>query len=238
MDHLIESQFQRAEELLSELEDEYGSALDKQEVTNRALNLTHEILMKIRSILDQVMHLYFEKTIAPQLTPNEREKAIIYFPIAESEQSLYSTLGRGKMRQMETDDSKTYHFIRSYQPFVDKRNGWLKILNEYAIAGRHTGLTPQKKKMHKKITVIGPGERASWDPDCVTFFEKETVIMGGAKIDWKTQRIIPMPGVKEIIESWEVFYFEGTHINALKFCEECFEKSKDLVSKFMELIIN
>jgi len=235
LDELIESQFQRAEELLNELEDEYGSALNKQEVTTRALNLTHEILMKLRSILDQVMHQYFEKAIAPNLTTIEKERVKIYFPIVGSEESFRLRMGRNKMLRIETDDPKTYDFIKSCQPFAHKGNGWLESLNKYAVEGKHIGLVPQKKQTHEKITIIGPGGRVSWDPKCVEFGKGGTVTIGGALIDPQTQRIVPTPNVEEVIESWVSFTFEGTEINALKLCRECLDNSRDLVKRFADL---
>jgi hypothetical protein len=236
MDANIESQFQRAEELFHELQDEYGSALDKQEVTKRALNLTIETLMKLRNILDQVLHQYYEKRILPNLDNDEKKKVKVYFPIAVSEEMLQSILGRARMQEMKKDDPEVYDLIKSYQPFVDiNKNRWLGLLSEYTVQGKHIQLVPQTKVVHERITVKGnSGAVVSWNPKSVRFGKGVTIC--DSPVDPNTQTIVPGSNAKEFKESWTTFNFEGTHINALALCKECLEKSRVLVEKFSGLI--
>jgi hypothetical protein len=55
MDTQLASMLGRADELLMELEDEYNNCLKAQNITERAKNLTHEVLEKLRSALDHTM---------------------------------------------------------------------------------------------------------------------------------------------------------------------------------------
>jgi len=234
MDTSIQSQFQRAEELLDELEREYKNALTTQEVTDRAKNITHEILLKIRSILDHVFYQYFKKRFAPNLSDEEVKKARIYFPIVNSDQSLKSTLERAKMNDLDRIDPKVYNFIKSIQPYRNSSYKWLELLNRYAVEGKHIRLTPQKKQTQERISVESvTGGRVVWDPKNVQFGPGVRIF--GASVDPSTQNIIPIPGVESRREIWVSFNFEGTNINAFGLCKESLQKSRKLVEKFIKL---
>ena len=51
----VNSMLERAEELLSELEEEFNKCLRSQYVTEKSQNLTHEVLEKLRSTIDHLM---------------------------------------------------------------------------------------------------------------------------------------------------------------------------------------
>lgn len=242
MNNLIESQFKRAEELLNDLESEYGKALKEQTVTPRAINLTHEVLSKIRSILDHVMHQYFEKKIAPNLTDDEKKKIVVYFPIVDSDQSLKSTLGRGKMADIDQTDQKVYHFLRSVQPYTNSSNKWLELLNQYAVEGKHIRLVPQKKMQQKRLTIRSEGASVSIGEGASIKIGKGASIriggkqiMGGQVLGTNSDVIYGDPTLDVKKEIWISFNFENTNINALGLCKESLQKSKDLINQFNKL---
>jgi type II secretory pathway predicted ATPase ExeA len=55
MDKELESMFTRAEKLLGELEEEYNSCLHVKNVTEEAKHLTHEVLEKLKNVLNHTM---------------------------------------------------------------------------------------------------------------------------------------------------------------------------------------
>ena len=234
MNSQLQSQFDRAEELLKELEQEYNNALNNKKVTDKAINLTHEVLSKIRAIFDQAMYQYFSKKIAPSLTIKENQKAKVYFPITNSENSLRSTLGRGMMSDLKSKNPTVYNLLKSVQPYTNNSNRWLKLLNQFSVKGKHICLIPQKRKTQKRISVRNAsGSQVSWDPNCVKFGSGSKIF--GAPVDPTTQNIIPTPGVESKKEIWVSFNFEGTNINALGLCKEVIQKSKNLIADFMKL---
>lgn len=68
MSSQVESMLERADELLRELEDEYKKCLQTHNVTERAQNITHEVLEKLRNTLDHTMRTAWDKYIAPYLS--------------------------------------------------------------------------------------------------------------------------------------------------------------------------
>ena len=97
----LKSMLDRAGELLGDLEDEYKKCLQAQNVTARAMNLTHEVLEKLRSALDHTMRIIWEKYIAPNLSKQAGKRARVYFPITNDLGSFHSTLGRGGMADLD-----------------------------------------------------------------------------------------------------------------------------------------
>ncbi len=227
---------------MNELEVEYNKALDTEEVTDRAINLTHEILLKLRAILDQVMYKYFEQKIASNLTDEEKQKARVYFPIVKSDQSLKSTLERGKLSKIDVEEPEIYNFIRSVQPYVSSHNRWLELLSMYAVEGKHIRLTPQKRIQQKRLNIksggssvsIGEGANIKLGTGAGIFIGGRR-IMGGQTINTDSEVIYGDPNLDVSREIWVSFNFEGTNINSLGLCKESLQKSKELVENFTKL---
>ena len=231
----LESMLDRAEELLRELENEYENCLKDKNVTERAKNLTHEILEKLRSALDHTMRIAWEKCVAPNLSEHDKERARVYFPIASNLKAFCSTLGRGFMADLDKINKNLYDFLLRKQPFTSGENQWLDYLGKIAAEGKHVRLAPQKR-MEKigRISVSGRGGEVSWDPQSVKFGGEVDVL--GAPIDPSTQRIIPTPGVTEQVEIWVSFIFEGYGVNALQFCKEACQKTRMLINEMLRVI--
>jgi hypothetical protein len=232
MDSELASMFDRADELLQDLEGEYQKCLQTQNVTERAKNLTHEVLVKLRSTLDHAMARAWRKYVAPNLSEQDRQRARVFFPITSDLDSLRSTLGRGCMSDLDKTCKNLYDFLLDKQPFSAQENRWLDLLTKIAEEGKHVQLTPQKRTETRRIKVSKPeGGYVSWDPSSVKFGSGVSIM--GAPVDPRTQRIIPTPGVTEQLEIWVSFIFEGYGVNALGFCKEARQKTKALIEEII-----
>ncbi len=235
MDKGLESMFTRAEKLLGELEKEYNSCLHAKNVTEEAKHLTHEVLEKLKNALNHTMAKAWEKIIAPDLSAADKKKRDISFPTSNSLQSFGSTLGRAKMTGSDKTHKNLYDFLLSKQPFSSSDNQWLGLLSKISGEGKHIRLIPQKRFETRRITVTKPGSgRVTYDPSKTKFKSRGTAKIFGAEVDPKTQRIKPTAGVTEKIEIWVSFGLEGYKINALGFCKEVCQKTRNLVEEIVD----
>lgn len=233
MDTELESLLDRASELLKDLEGEYGNCLKSQSVTKRAMNLTHEVLEKLRNALDHTMRRAWVKYIAPHLSEKDEERARIYFPIAGDLNSFKSTLGRGGMANLGIAHEDLYDFLLKQQPFSSEQNQWLDRLVKIAAEGKHVRLTPQKRTETRLMKVSTKHGSVSWDQSAVKFSPGIRIM--GAPIDPKTQRIIPTPGVTQQVEIWVSFILPDYGLNALGFCKETYEKTRNLTTEMVKV---
>ncbi len=231
----IKSILDRADELLKDLEEEYKDCLQTHTITARAKNITHEVLEKLRSALDQTMMRAWEKYILLNLSDQQKKCARVYFPVAGDLNSFHSTLGRGSMTNLDKINKKLYDFLLNQQPFTSTDNQWLDLLNKIAAEGKHIRLTPQKRIESQRIKVTNSGGGSvSWNPSCVKYGSKVKVL--GAPIDPRTQRIVPTPGITEKLEIWVSFILEGYEVNALGFCKEACQKARALVEEMVKFL--
>jgi hypothetical protein len=110
MDQDIQSQLDRAKELLQELESTCNIDLQAKEVSGKTKNLTQEVLLKIKHLLDQSIYKFFEKHYLPNLTEADKKSAKVYFPVVSKKEDLKSVLGRAKMGDLETSHQDFYKF--------------------------------------------------------------------------------------------------------------------------------
>jgi hypothetical protein len=231
MEPELENILDRAEELLEDLETEYKNCLKSQNVSEQAKNLTHEALGKLRVALDHTMRRAWEKHVTPTLSKQDKERARVYFPITSDLDSFHSTLGRGSMASLDRIHPNLYQFLMEHQPFLSGENQWLVVLAKVVAEGKHIRLTPQKRKETRRIKVSGRGGQVSWDASSVKFGAGVSVM--GAPIDLSTQRIVPTPGVSEVVEIWVSFIVEGYGVNALGFCREACHKTRALIEEMV-----
>ena len=235
MDPELEGLLDRADELLSDLEDEFRNCLQDQNVTVRAKNLADEVLGKLRMALDHTMSRAWGKYIAPNLSEGERKRARVYFPIARDLDSFRSTLGRGCMADLDKVEKDLYDFILSQQPFSSENNLWLDLLAAIAAEGKHVRLTPQKRTETRLMKVSRPDVGSvSWGPSSVKFGPGVSVM--DAPVDPGTQRIVPTPGVTEQVEIWVSLVFDGYGVNALAFGREACQKTRALIEEMVKVI--
>ncbi len=232
MDSELESMLDRADELLKDLEDEYKKCLQNQSITERAKNLTNEVIEKLRNALDHTMRRGWEKHIAPNLSKQRKKSATVYFPIVSNLESFRSTLGRGHMIDLDGVHKKLYEFLLMKQPFQSGENQWLSLLAKIAPEGKHVRLTPQKRTEARRIKVSrGENGHVSWDQSSVKFGAGVSIM--GAPVDPTTQRIVPTPGVTEQVEIWISFILEDYGVNALGFCKEACQKTRALIEEML-----
>lgn len=229
----LESMLDRADELVVDLEGEYKKCLKLQSVSERAKNLPHEVLEKLRHSLDHAMYIVWEKHVAPTLSEEDKSRARVYFPITNKLSGFRSLLGRGKMSDLEKAHNNIYGFLLSKQPFSSAENRWLAILSENAALGKHVHLTPQKRTETRRIKVSREGSSVSWDPDSVRFGGGVSVV--GAPIDPSTQRVIPTPGVTEQIEIWVSFILTDYGVDSLAFCKGACQKTRSLIEEMLNV---
>ncbi len=222
----IKSQLDRTKELQGELEESCNKDLASHEVSSRTKNLTQEVVLKLRHVLDQAFFSFYEKNYLPNLTAEEKKAVRVYFPIVKKKEDLDSVLGRAKMKSLKKDFPDVYSFIDSVQPY-NSDYSWLEQFKEVANE-KHIRLTPQIKRETKRVTVSNHGGSVSWGPG-VTF--GKGVSVQGVPIDPQTQLPVPNKTVKTEITKWVSFLFEGTDINVLSFNKKAVEKIEKIVTK-------
>jgi len=145
--------FDRADELTQELLQEYGACAQRGEVSERAKNLFHEVLVKVRSALDFAMNrIYNVHSTLPSKKKTAMAKHVL-FPICEQEKQFSDNLRKYGLSHLEHDEPDLYRLIRQPQPFATKRNDFL-LLRELSNLGKHVQLAVQECKLQKgkKVT--------------------------------------------------------------------------------------
>jgi hypothetical protein len=237
MQEQIKSQLTRAEELLGELRVAYSTSIKNKEASPFLTNITQEFLFKLDSILDQTMYAYFKQNISPKLSPSDPAQKNVAFPMTETRHQFESQLG--KMKITKKLDSRVYSFLESYQFFKHASNKWLINLKKYADE-RHVRLTPQKKVENARLRV----KRGCGGGDIIfqnVIIENGAVSIDGKKIHNaristpKNTHVMVDRGLNATLETWDGFYFEGSDIEILGFCEGCLQNTKDIAEKFSRL---
>lgn len=218
-----------ADENLTKLMSEYKKALTERTVSAKAADLTHQICMQLRSVLDRIAYRYWSLKIAPSLSPEdqERAKSTIYFPAGGTKESLDSTLGNWRWKSVKDQHQPIYDYLTSIQPTA--QNKWLTVLFDLAVQGKHIDLTPQKRTETKRITVesVAGGGSVSWDPSAVRFGHGVSIM--GVPVNPQTQRIAPTQHLTERIETWVSFMIAGHDVNAAGFCREACQGTRKIV---------
>lgn len=226
----IKNQINRVDELLKDQVSEYQKSFKNKEVSPRAIIITHEIIEKLRHILDQQTRRVWEKEIAPTLEEKEKKKAKVYFPITDSPEAFKSTTGRAYLSGNKAAHKKLYSFLLKYQPFTSNENYWFKIIREIA-KQKHIDLLPQtKSEKVRRITVSSKSGEVSWMPNNVKFGSGVKVL--GATINPQTQRIIPTSEVSETIETWVSFKIKDIGVDPQEYCKSSYQKVTTLIEEF------
>lgn len=235
MDAELESMLDRADELLKDLEGEYNRSLHMKNVTERAKNITHEVLEKSRHALDHTMWMAWGKYIAPNLPEQDREGVLVYFPISSDLHSFRSILGQANKGNVDKVHKELYSFLLNKQPFSSNQNQWLNMLAKIVPLGKHVKFIPQKRtEKIGRVSVSRSGGKVSWSPPHVKFGKGVSIM--GVPIDPATQRIIPTLGVNEQVETRVSFVFNNYGIDALRFCKEACEKTRKLIEETVSVL--
>lgn len=229
----IEITLNRSDELFSELTAEYEISLKNKHVSDKAIQLTHDVCEKLRSALDRTARRYWEIHVRPVIPEEHRKTATIYFPITPNQSGFDAVLGRWRWKSVREDHQPLYDFLLSKQPFTASVNLWLRTLNDITNQGKHIDLVAQVRKEERRITVQSPGGGSvSWTSGVVF---GSGISIGGAPIDPSTQRIVPTPGYTESIETWVSFIIDGYNVNALGFLEEARKQTRSIASEMHDI---
>lgn len=218
----------RADELLAEMGREYDQSLKSRLVSPRAVHFTHEVCERLRSVLDRLARLYWDRNISPSLADDDKSKAAVYFPVTGDMHAFNSVMGRWRWKDTKGQHCALNQFLLDVQPFSKQENDWLRILNELAIASKHIDLVPQTMIEERRVTVSGSGGSVSWGAG-VTFGNGVSIM--GAPVNPSTQRIVPTAGLTEKIEVWVSFLIQGHNVNAFGFCRDVCKNVRDIAER-------
>jgi hypothetical protein len=240
MNEELSSQFVRARELQQDLIKSITNDLSDELVSTKTRNLTQELLVKIRSILDQVMYSFFENEILPCLDESEKKKAKVYFPIVSKKGDLKSVLGRFKVKDLDQTHPNIFNFLESIQPY-NKNYEWLTYLVQYSNE-KHIRLTPQKRIEHKRLSMGSNGAGITLTGGAsISLGRGASISIGGRRI-YGNQVITPDsnhifsdPNLDIKKEKWVAFVFENSNINVLKFCEISINKTEKIINDFLNM---
>lgn len=239
MNQDIQSQLDRAKELLQELEKSCNNDLESKNVSGKTKNLAQEVLLKIRHLLDQSIYRFFEKHYSQKLSESDKKSARVYSPIVSRKEDLKSMLGRAKMATLEKDFPNFYQFLDSIQPYNNDYL-WLNYLKDFSNE-KHIRLTPQTRKESKTMTaktenvsvtmpINNPNFSVQQGNDC-------QVSLGGVPVKFTNQGIVPLaPGLDTEITKWVSFLFEGTEVNVLWLCKKAVEDGSKIIEKILEFV--
>jgi hypothetical protein len=240
IDNDIISQIKRAKVLLSELEISSKKELSKKLVSEETKNLTQEVILKIRHVLDQAFYRFYRKHIFPKLTAKYKKAARrVYFPVVDKKEVLKSKLETPEMGYLKTNYPDCYNFLDSVQPY-NKDFLWLKYLAYFA-REKHIRLTPQTKTEIKRMEVSTEYVNASMPIENPNFSiyqgTNAEVKIGGVPVKFTKGGIIPLArGLKTKIITWVSFQFEGTEINSLWLCKEAVKKGERIIEELFSFI--
>lgn len=235
MDQDIKSQIQRTKDLLIELNDSCNSDLKTKTASEKTKNLTQEVLLKMRHVMDQAIHRFFEKEISPKLTTEQRKKAMVYFPFAKDKQSLKSTLGRGMMTDLETTNPSIYKIIESIQPY-NPGYQWMADLAEYSNE-KHIRLTPQEISEENE-TELGIGGHAIIKIGRKASVKMKGCEINGVPIDADNINTAPLhsfdPRLNVHRKTWISFNFQGTSTNILVLANTAINELEGILRKLFK----
>jgi hypothetical protein len=232
MDQDIQSQLDRAKELMQDLEMACNVDLQEKNVSEKTKNLTQEVLLKIRHLLDQAIRKFFEKYYFNGLSDSEKKSTKVYFPIVSKKEDL-KFLGNMKMSDIMISHKDFYKFIDSVQPY-NPDYLWLKYLRDYSNE-KHIRLTPQtiKKENETKLgNAVHVGRGAS--------VSMNSCFINGIPVDSKDLNTEPLEnfdprlGVQRV--TWISFVFSDTDINILQLCKKSVGVGEKIIKNILEFV--
>jgi hypothetical protein len=242
MDRNFQSQFDRANELLLDLHNSYNADLTSKVVSERTKNLSQEIMVKIKSSLDQAMRKFYTKHYQPTLAPTDHARAKVYFPIVGKKEDLKGVLGWGQMKDLEIQHPVFYKFLDSVQPYHQEFS-WLKKLADFS-ADKHIDLTPQVHKEFKELhiraggmkLILGDGAAIKLGPQAVARIGNVT--MYGEQIISADNPIKNLGNEFQEVITWSSLLYEGTDLDVLKFCEAVIRDAEKIIIQTLDFCGN
>lgn len=224
LDAEMKGVFDRADELAKELEAEYMASAECAVVTERAKNLFHEVLVKIRSSLDFVMYRIYRKYSSYQGEKKVKKERHAGFPICDKETVFNKKLKDLGLSHLETETPELYAKLRQPQPFMTKSKTLL-ILRDLSNLGKHV-------KLAKHDVKLQPAKKATGPYGVMVMSEGAVFKNGGKPVDnspdWEVQNII-----------WQTIsvYNESDEISTPDiFCRALCQDNRNYVESLLPLI--
>lgn len=246
----IEATLESADETLDHLMAEYVRSLQDRVVTGKAKRLTHNVCGQLRSALDITARRYWELHVKPTIPHQDGAKAKVYFPITKSPPAFDTMMGKWQWKSVRESHKAVEDFLRARQPFTGAHNEWLRIVDELSTSGKHIALIPQTRQEGRGLDVwshdgksraaigsggvalsgakleVMPGGSIMISP-AGAFFSGDVRV--GSRIDPRTQRIEPTPGVSDRQSIWVSFIIKGYDVEASQFCRDACRNTRELI---------
>ncbi len=224
---IVSSQISRARELQKELEQEVKSDIKNRQVSYKTLEITEDLLTKLRNCLDKLINQYWESKTGSKSTK-------MYFPIATDQKDLNEKLARYGLKDLSTSDSNLFQVISAVQPYTSQDYVELIELHMYGSQEKHRNLSIQEKQVvAERINFSTQSGSVNWNPSAVKFGSGVHVL--GVPINPITQLPAYTPSTHELKkENFIAIKFQGKNIDVLNFCRSV----TDIVEKISGQIIN
>ncbi len=153
LDDEISGIFDRADELTRDLVQEYELCVQAAKVSERAKNIFHEVLVKLRSVLDFAMHRLYDKHTALQGKQKIKGERQAGFPICDNEVDFHMKLKKLGLSCLQVGKPSLYKKLRQPQPFTTGKRD-MRLLRDWSNLGKHVKLAMQncKHQAARKIT--------------------------------------------------------------------------------------
>lgn len=153
LDDEMKGIFDRADELTQNLAQEYQECAQARKVSERAKNLFHEVLVKVRSALEFAMNRIYNEHTTLKDEKKATTERYVGFPICEKEGKFNKKLKDIGLSHLATANPGLYEKLLKPQPFKTGKQTLL-ILRDLSNLGKHVKLARQDCKVQnaKKIT--------------------------------------------------------------------------------------
>lgn len=163
----------RADELARELDTEYKVSAGLGVVTERARNLFHEVLVKLRSSLDFVMCRIYNKHSSLQGVERAKGERRAGLPICDAEDVFNRKLKSLGLSHLAEGKSDLYAKLRQSQPFLTKKattkNNSLVFIRELSNLGKHVRMAKQDVRLRPARRFTGPDGQVAIATEGVVF---------------------------------------------------------------------
>lgn len=226
MNNELKESFTRTVELVRDLAGEYENSVGSNVVPPRIQQLTHEIPVKLRHILDRSAHIYWGQKIVPDLR-QDKTKTKVYFPIEKKMRSFKSKLVMWGCKDFSTVHKGLYQYLLELQPFTNPQNQWLAILREIYNAS-HCDLYIPDKEERQHIILLGK------DISDYPWPHKESPyrIISRFRVPIPENAVIPakFAEIKSVTETEVYYWIKEFKVDALNFCTDAFNKTEAIVN--------
>lgn len=242
----IQAQIARAKELYKQLYAQCNDDVKKGKISDKMKNLIQEVLIKSRSILDQLFYQLFIEYF-PETT--EQERRSLYFPICRDKLSFEKNK---YVIKLVKSHQRFCLLLEEIQPYYAK-NKWLLDLVQYSNE-RHRNLT-RVTHLESKLLIIGDPSSASYinnvNPYAIFCIMDGAIISGKARFlackindvgifELELDKDTPLntidPKLTPRNEIGITFALADTKINALWLCKKAVDEIENYTNKVLELV--